>query len=233
MAASKYAEKLIILCDHATGVLARLYQLVDYRRPALFAKDSELERFARNFLKKFPEFPEVLNKEKGADVFKKRAPEITAALADYYYTFIEVLNFTEEAWKLLVELAGVVQEFKFELNIDLLSYYFNLFQRYVSVHFLVHMIDTPQLFLASYARAHHHTSGNTEPNFLRIAKYLAAFKPTPSTSPLKKMQVSNTPPLLTSFLIVPPLFCLCSTLRMEELTCILCRLSLLCVCVCE
>lgn len=103
-------------------------------------------------------------------------------------TFLEVLNFSEEAWKLLVELSGVVQEFKYDLNIDLLSYYFNLLTRYVQIHFLVHLIDTPQLFLASFARAFHHTSGNTEPNFLRIAKYLAAFKPTQSTSPLKKMQ---------------------------------------------
>lgn len=86
MAASKYAEKLIILCDHATGVQARLYQLVDYKRPALFAKDSELEKFAKNFVKKFPEFnSEALNKEKGADTFKKRAPEITTALNDFYW----------------------------------------------------------------------------------------------------------------------------------------------------
>ena len=105
-----------------------------------------------------------------------------------FSTFLEVLNFSDEAWKLLVELSGVVQEFKYELNIDLLSYYFNLFTRYVQIHFLVHLIDTPQLFLASFARAFHHTSGNTEPNFLRIAKYLAAFKPTQNTSPLKKLQ---------------------------------------------
>jgi len=53
---AKFAERLIILCDHAMGVQARLYSLVDYKRPALFAKDSEVERFARLFLKKFPEF---------------------------------------------------------------------------------------------------------------------------------------------------------------------------------
>jgi hypothetical protein len=109
---AKFAERLIILCDHAAGVQARLYSLVDYKRPALFAKDSEVERFARLFLKKFPEFPDTLNKEKGADVFKQRAPEITAALQDFYYTFLEVLNITEEAWKLLTELASSVQEFK-------------------------------------------------------------------------------------------------------------------------
>lgn len=78
--------------------------------------------------------------------------------------------------------------FQYELNVDLLTYYFNLLTRYVQIHMLVHLIDTPQLFLASYARAFHHTSGNTEPNFIRIAKYLAAFKPTATTSPLKKMQ---------------------------------------------
>lgn len=90
LSASKYAEKLIILCDHATGVQARLYQLVDYKRPALFAKDSELDKFARNFVKKFPEFnSEALNKEKGADTFKKRAPEITTALNDFYWSHNE------------------------------------------------------------------------------------------------------------------------------------------------
>lgn len=64
MAASKFAEKLIILCDHATGIQCRLYQLVDYKKPALFAKDTEIEKFARLFLKKFPEFPDTLNKVK-------------------------------------------------------------------------------------------------------------------------------------------------------------------------
>jgi hypothetical protein len=62
MSASKFAEKLIILCDHATGIQCRLYQLVDYKRPPLFAKDSEIEKFAKLFLKKFPEFPDTLNK---------------------------------------------------------------------------------------------------------------------------------------------------------------------------
>jgi hypothetical protein len=57
MAASKFAEKLIILCDHATGIQARLYQLVDYKKPALFAKDSEIEKFARLFLKKVNQRP--------------------------------------------------------------------------------------------------------------------------------------------------------------------------------
>ncbi len=98
MSASKYAEKLIILCDHAMGVQARLYQLVDYKRPALFQKDTDIEKFARLFLKKFPELPDAINKEKGADTFKQRAPEITAALADYYYTFIEVRSRSLNTW---------------------------------------------------------------------------------------------------------------------------------------
>ena len=114
MAASKFAEKLIILCDHATGVQCRLHALVEFRRPALIAKDGEIDKFARHFLKRFPEFPDTLNKEKGTDAFKMRAPEITGALHDYYNTFLEVLNFSEEAWRLLVELAAAVQEFKEE-----------------------------------------------------------------------------------------------------------------------
>jgi len=188
MSAAKFAERLIILCDHALGVQARLYSLVDYKRPALFAKDSEIEKFARLFLRKFPEFPDVLQKEKGADVFKQRAPEITAALQDFYYTFMEVINFTDESWKLLTELGTNMQEFKLDHNVDILTYFFTLLTRYVQIHMLVHLIDTPQLFLASYARAFHHTSGNTEPHFSRIARYLGTFKPTPTTSPLKRIQ---------------------------------------------
>jgi hypothetical protein len=110
--AAKYAERLIILCDHATGVQCRLYGLVDFKKPTLFVKEPEIDKFARLFLKKFPEFPETLQKEKGADIFKKRAPEVTAALADYYCTFVEVLNFSDEAWRLLTELAGAIQEFR-------------------------------------------------------------------------------------------------------------------------
>lgn len=103
---------------------------------------------------------------------------------DYYCTFLEVLNFTEDAWKLLTDLAASVQEFKLELNADVLSYYFNLFTRYVQIHLLVKLIETPEMYIASFARAFHCTSGNSEPNYLRIAKYLATFR----SAPLKKMQ---------------------------------------------
>jgi len=182
--AARYAEQLIILCDHAQGLLCRLYQLVDYKRPPLFAKEGEIERFAKNFVKKFPEFPDTLNKAQGTDVFKKRAPEVVAALSDYYATFLDLIDFQEEAWRVLQEIASNLQEFKLELNQDILTYYFNLLSRYMSVHFLANLADSPQMFLASYAKAFHQTSGNTEASFGKVAKYIAAFKP----NPLKKMQ---------------------------------------------
>lgn len=161
--------------------MARVYNLVEtnFKRPQLFARDSDLEKFSKVLGKKFPDSPDNLAKEKAFELFNKRAPEIVASLKDYYCTFLELVNFSEESWKLLSDLAAVSQEYKLELNVDVMTYYFNLLIRYVQVQILMNQIDTPQNLLSCYARAFHHTSGNTEPNTGRIAKYLATFRPNP------------------------------------------------------
>jgi hypothetical protein len=53
------------------------------------------------------------------------------------------------------------------VNPDLLKFYLDLFLRYVQVIWMVTKIDNRQELLACYAKAHHCTSGNTEPNFSR------------------------------------------------------------------
>jgi len=177
---SKFAEKLIILGDVALGLLSRFHNLLEFKRPDLFTPD--LDKYSKALVKKFPEFPD---KEKviGSDVFAKRATDISTALKDYYLTFLDLLHFNDEAWKLLQEVATSVTDFRPNLNADLLGYFMTLFTRYVQLHILVFLAQDKQLHLASYAKCFHITSGNTEPSFLKIAAYLKTF-----SDPVKTLQ---------------------------------------------
>jgi NCK-associated protein 1 len=170
---AKTAEKLIILGDIAQGLLARVYNLSAFKRdPLLFTVDVD-KHYVKLLLKKFPDLTDPKPGEnKGFDLFKKNSQAITQNLADFYLTFNDLLNFNEETFKVLTEISQTQQEFKPEVNIDLLSYYLNLFVRYVQLQLLVTQIDLPQINIAAYAKAYHMTSGNTEPNFGRIVKYL-------------------------------------------------------------
>jgi len=172
---AKLAEKLIILDDVGSGLLARIHQLMSFNPESLFTQD--LLPYKKAIMKRFPDLNDVyMRKVPGDTVFSKKATEVTTQVADYYRTFLDVVQFKEEAWKALNEVSQQIVAFDFDLNVDLLTYYLNLFSRYVNLHLIVNRVKDRKLMLGTYARAYNITSGNTEPNFHQIAAFLEKYE---------------------------------------------------------
>lgn len=96
-------------------------------------------------------------------------------------TYQDVVNFNEETLALLKEMGKSVGEFKvlaqrsqcnahvlcqFDLNVDMMSSFMNLFVKYAQLNMLAALIPDPRVLLATYAKSYHQTSGNTEANFV-------------------------------------------------------------------
>lgn len=180
---AKNAEQLIILGDIGSGLLARLYMYTTIAKPDVLTNDPNVLKYTKQLLQTWPNFPNTLEKHDGHKEFVKRSSDIVQKLGDFYATFMGVLNFADEAWRCLVDCSKNIVEYKPNVNPDLMKFYLDLFLRYVQVTYMVTKIDLRQELLASYAKAHHCTSGNTEPNFLRIADYLKKYE-----NPLRRLQ---------------------------------------------
>lgn len=172
---SKLAEKLIILGDVCRGLSARIYNLTGnlFKRPSTLNPD--VERVLKRLQQKFPEHPADLDKEKGWDIFQKRAAEITSQLQDYYLTFVDAMEFDHSAFELLAELSKTVT-FQYDINPDLMGFYMDLFLGYLQLHILISRVPDMKLYLTTYARAYQCANGNTEPEFFRLAHYLNEFE---------------------------------------------------------
>eukprot|EP00457_Paulinella_chromatophora_P000617 gb/GEZN01000617.1/.p1 GENE.gb/GEZN01000617.1/~~gb/GEZN01000617.1/.p1 ORF type:complete len:1171 (-),score=225.38 gb/GEZN01000617.1/:498-3695(-) len=71
--------------------------------------------------------------------------------------------------KAMTELTNTVVSFKFEVNSDLMTYFLDLLQRFVSLHFLICLVENRKMYVGAYARAHECTTNQPEPNFHSIA----------------------------------------------------------------
>lgn len=172
--AHQAAEKLYILGDISIGLLARVYNILEFQKPPVLS-DPQLDPYLKKLEKGFPFMPENTAKATpGSDLFGDRAMEIVTGLTDYYNTFKDIMNFREEAWKLLRELSDELKPLEFKTAPDILTYYMDLFTRYVQLHVLISRVSERRLMLACYAKAYHHTAGNTEPKFTQIATFIEA-----------------------------------------------------------
>eukprot|EP01006_Ploeotia_vitrea_P037978 TRINITY_DN66191_c5_g3_i2.p1 TRINITY_DN66191_c5_g3~~TRINITY_DN66191_c5_g3_i2.p1 ORF type:complete len:1186 (+),score=697.15 TRINITY_DN66191_c5_g3_i2:131-3688(+) len=167
---AKRADQMVILGDVCNGLLARMYNLTHFKKPSTLNQD--VEKVCKLLVKRFPDHPAELERAAGYEVFAKRAANICSELQDYYLTFIDAMQCHDATWKLLLDVSKSIVEFKFNLNPDLMTSFLNLFVAYLRLHMLVSRVEDAKLLLSAYARAYHHTHGNTEPNFLRIASYV-------------------------------------------------------------
>ena len=174
MTESQNSEKLIILNDVADGLMARIYNLIDFQNEDVFTSD--VDKFTKTLVKKFPLFPDSINKGSSYDVFVKRAAEVSGTTLLFYNTFLDILNFTDEAWRLIEIVAATTQEFKWDMNPDIMSFYFRLLTSFVKLHLLVNQIKDRKYYIAAYSKAHQLTNGNSEPNMQKVADYLSSYE---------------------------------------------------------
>lgn len=186
--AHQAAEKLYILGDISNGLLARVYDILEFQKPGVLT-DPLLDPYLKKLEKGFPNMPDnTVKATPGSDLFTDRAMEIVTGLTDYYNTFKDILNFKEEAWKLLRELAEELKALDFKTNPDLMTYFMDLFTRYVQLHVLISRVTDRRLMIACYAKAYQHTAGNTETKFSQIANFIETH-----TIPSKSLRIECEP----------------------------------------
>jgi hypothetical protein len=119
-------ERLIILNDVATGLHARLHRMIKAGSSTHQKFNADAVKFGKSLEKKFPDYTELQLRGGGADSFQRSASDIMNGLASYYSTFLDMINFTDEAWKLITEAALNFSYMKWELNTDVMHKYFTV-----------------------------------------------------------------------------------------------------------
>eukprot|EP00164_Ancoracysta_twista_P002075 GFYU01002736.1.p1 GENE.GFYU01002736.1~~GFYU01002736.1.p1 ORF type:complete len:1155 (-),score=375.87 GFYU01002736.1:160-3624(-) len=185
--AGKFAEKLIILQDACDGLLARVYNLKKLlaspqSKPTIL-KDNTYSKLCKVLTQKFPESPSDLDKQQGYQDFMTRADEFRQELANYYYAFLDVLDFKEATSSLLEDMSKTIIGFKLEVSPDLMRGFMNLLVGYVKLQVLTHSLADRKTLLAFYSRAYYQVQGSMEPNYSRLGAYMNEFE-----NPIKKLQ---------------------------------------------
>lgn len=127
------ADKLTILNEMAAGLLSRVHTLMHSAQPKCISESPEIDSFIKQLVKKYPELPEKIETLKGAPQFKAKAAELTSELHESYLTLVDVLHFSQEAWKLLKDMSVNISVLSFDINIDIMRLYLDLFVQYVQL----------------------------------------------------------------------------------------------------
>uniref|UniRef100_A0A8C6ZLL1 Nck-associated protein 1-like protein n=1 Tax=Nothoprocta perdicaria TaxID=30464 RepID=A0A8C6ZLL1_NOTPE len=180
----KLAEKLTLLNERGRGVLVRLYHIKkscgDARtRPPPLA-DRALEPCARLLHKRFPQL-EARGGAQLGPVHKARG-DIARALAPFYHSFVDLLEFRDHVYELLNTIDASDCFFDINVNYDFTKGYLDLIVTYVSLVLLLARTEERRVLIGLYHCAHEMIHGTSEPNFARLAQMVLEYD-----HPLKKL----------------------------------------------
>ncbi|KAM6994069.1 nck-associated protein 1-like [Passerculus sandwichensis] len=181
----KLAEKLTLLNERGRGVLVRVYNLKktcsDPRTRPAFLGDKAMEASAKFILKKFPHLDVRSSTQHLGPVHRDRG-DIVRALAPFYQTFLDVLEFRDHVYELLNTIDASQCFFDIHINYDLTKGYLDLVVTYVSLVLLLARAEERRLLLGLYQCAHEMSHGASEPSFPRLAQMVLEYE-----HPLKKL----------------------------------------------
>ncbi|XP_059693614.1 nck-associated protein 1-like isoform X1 [Haemorhous mexicanus] len=181
----KLAEKLTLLNERGRGVLVRVYNLKktcsDPRTRPPFLGDKAMEASAKFILKKFPHLDVRSSTQHLGPVHRDRG-DIVRALAPFYQTFLDVLEFRDHVYELLNTIDASQCFFDIHINYDLTKGYLDLVVTYVSLVLLLARAEERRLLLGLYQCAHEMSHGASEPGFPRLAQMVLEYE-----HPLKKL----------------------------------------------
>ncbi|XP_025898572.1 nck-associated protein 1-like [Nothoprocta perdicaria] len=181
----KLAEKLTLLNERGRGVLVRLYHIKkscgDARtRPPPLA-DRALEPCARLLHKRFPQLEARGGAAQLGPVHKARG-DIARALAPFYHSFVDLLEFRDHVYELLNTIDASDCFFDINVNYDFTKGYLDLIVTYVSLVLLLARTEERRVLIGLYHCAHEMIHGTSEPNFARLAQMVLEYD-----HPLKKL----------------------------------------------
>ncbi|NXD17257.1 NCKPL protein, partial [Nothocercus nigrocapillus] len=181
----KLAEKLTLLNERGQGVLVRIYHVKkscgDPRtRPAPLG-DKALEPCARFVHKKFPQLDVRSSTQHLGPVHKDRG-DIAQALAPFYHSFVDMLEFRDHVYELLNTIDASDCFFDINVNYDFTKGYLDLVVTYVSLVLLLARTEERRVLIGLYHCAHEMIHGTSDPNFARLGQMVLEYD-----HPLKKL----------------------------------------------
>ncbi|XP_068027397.1 LOW QUALITY PROTEIN: nck-associated protein 1-like, partial [Melanerpes formicivorus] len=108
--------------------------------------------------------------------------DIARALAPFYLSFLDVLEFRDHVYELLSAIDANRCFFDIHINYDLTKSYLDLVVTYVSLVLLLARIEERRLLIGLYHCAHQMSHGTSDPGFARLAQLVLDYD-----HPLKKL----------------------------------------------
>lgn len=185
----RLAEKLTILNDRGIGMLTRIYNIKkacsDSKSRPGFLTDKALDPAIKAIVKKFP-----VTDTKSVQVQPVHSiqNEVIKGLSNYYYTFVDVMEFRDNTSELLTEIDASFVHFDITLNYDLTKAYLDLIVTYASLMMLVARVDDRKAVLGLYNHAFEIKNGRGEDSFPRLGSMIVDYE-----NPLKKIAEQFVP----------------------------------------
>ncbi|XP_065072072.1 nck-associated protein 1 homolog [Rhopilema esculentum] len=190
VAEQKLAEKLVILNRRGRGMLTRIFNIKkacsDAKSRPAFLGEKSLEGAIKIILKKFPN----LENTRGANmqpVFQMHA-DIVRGLTNYYYTFIDVMDFKDHVGELLTSIDASFVNFDITLNFHLTKAYLDLIVTYATLFIMVSRVEDRKTVLSLFNHAYDIQKGHGESGFPRLGQMILDYE-----VPFKKLMEEFTP----------------------------------------
>lgn len=191
---TKYAERLIILKETGEALLQRLFHVKSQMsnpkdKPIVFQTPEgnmpNLTKLFKALEKNFPEFPEkTIESTAGYDFIKAQSQKILQELQPIYYTFCEIVEWSEHSQRLLEEICTSANvEFDNEINLLFLTDFLSVMTLYAKLVLLLNRLDERRPIVSIFNLVFSKSNGQSDPNINRLAKFFQDFD-----NPWKKLQ---------------------------------------------
>jgi len=191
VAKQKLAEKLIILNQRGKGMLTRIYNIKkacsDPKSRPAFLSEKALEPAIRIILRKFPNVENTSKNQNMAAVLQMHG-EIVKGLTNYYYTFIDVMDFKDHVGEVLTSIDASFVNFDITLNFHLTKAYLDLIVTYATLFIMISRVEDRKAVLSLFNHAYDIQKGHGESGFPRLGQMILDYE-----NPLKKMMEEFTP----------------------------------------
>lgn len=185
----RLAEKLTILNDRGIGMLTRIYNIKkacsDSKSRPGFLTDKALDPAIKAIVKKFPVTD---TKSVALQPVHSIQNEVIKGLSNYYYTFVDVMEFRDNTSELLTEIDASFVHFDITLNYDLTKAYLDVIVTYAALMMLVARVDDRKAVLGLFNHAYEMKNGRGEDSFPRLGSMIVEYE-----SPLKKIAEQFVP----------------------------------------
>lgn len=185
----KIAEKLILLNERGKGMLTRIYnikkQCSDPKSRPAFLTDKPLEATIKTIVRKFPNFESHLKGQ--VQPIQGQEKEIVKGLSNYYYTFVDVMQFKDHTSEILTLVDASFVNFDISLNFDLTRAYLDLIVTYVSLMLLIARVEDRKAVLGLFNYAYEAQNGRSDEYFPRLGQLIIDYE-----NPLKKLSEEFT-----------------------------------------